>query len=75
MNYGVTVGAPATSLRDKVEQEAADPPAPISGSVARAMAESALAAEAQSPNASVRSTAQLVQGLANIVLGTTDPNA
>jgi hypothetical protein len=37
------------------------------------MAESALAAEAQSPDPSVRSTAQLVQGLANIVLGTSNP--
>ena len=31
-------------------------------------------AEAHSPNASIRSTAQLVQGLAGIVLGATDPN-
>jgi endoglycosylceramidase len=73
-NYGVTVGAPPASLRDKVDEESAAPPAPISEPVARAMAESALTAEAQSPNSSVRSTAQLVQGLANIVLGTTDPN-
>jgi hypothetical protein len=38
------------------------------------MAENALNTEAHSPNASVRSTAQLVQGLAGIVLGSTDPN-
>jgi hypothetical protein len=42
--------------------------------MARAMAETALQTEAQSPNASIRSTAQLVEGLAAIVLGTTDPN-
>ncbi len=39
------------------------------------MAVAALDAEAQSPDASVRATAQLVQGLAGIVLGTADPNA
>jgi hypothetical protein len=71
--YGVTVGTPSASFVDKVAGEAADPPAPISEPTARAMAEKALAAEAQSPDASVRSTAQLVQGLANIVLGTSDP--
>jgi hypothetical protein len=38
------------------------------------MAENALQTEAQSPNPSIRSTAQLVQGLAAIVLGPTDPN-
>jgi hypothetical protein len=38
------------------------------------MAEDALNAEAHSPDASVRSTALLVQGLAGIVLGSTDPN-
>jgi hypothetical protein len=73
-NYAVTVGTPPASLRDHVEQEALDPPAPISEPVARAMAESALQAEAQSPDASIRSTAQLIEGLATIVLGTIDPN-
>ena len=38
------------------------------------MAEGALNTEAHSPNASIRSTAVLVQGLAGIVLGATDPN-
>jgi hypothetical protein len=73
-NYAVTVGTPPASLRDHVEQESLDPPAPISEPVARAMAESALQTEAQSPDASIRSTAQLIEGLATIVLGTTDPN-
>lgn len=72
--YAVTVGVPPNALRNKVEAEAAAPPAPISEPVARAMAEAALQSEAQSSNPSVRSTAQLVQGLANLVLGTTDPN-
>ena len=54
--------------------EAIDPPQPISEPAARAMAESAPNAEANSPNASIRSTAQLVQGLAATVLGQTDPN-
>jgi hypothetical protein len=72
--YGITVGTPLASFRDQVEAEATDPPSPIGEPDARAMAEGALAAEAKSPDSSVRSTAQLVQGLANIVLGTTDPN-
>jgi hypothetical protein len=46
----------------------------ISEPVARAAAERALTAEANSPNASIRSTAQLVEGLAGVVLGSTDPN-
>jgi len=37
------------------------------------MVEGALDTEAHSSNASVRSNAQLVQGLAGIVLGSTDP--
>jgi endoglycosylceramidase len=73
--YSVTVGAPPAALRDRVAQEANDPPAPIGEPAARAMAEGALQAEAQSPNASIRSTAQLIEGLAAIVLGTTDPEA
>jgi endoglycosylceramidase len=74
-SYVVTVGAPPRSLRAQVEQDAADPPAPISEPAARAMAEAAFGAEAQSPDPSTRSTAQLIEGLASIVLGTTDPNA
>ena len=38
------------------------------------MAEDTLNTEANSPNSSVRSTAQLVLGLVGIVLGSTDPN-
>jgi hypothetical protein len=58
-----------------VSAEADTPPPPIAEPAARAMAIAALNAEAQSSNATVRSTAQLIQGLAGIVLGTTDPNA
>ena len=65
--------APA-SLTARVAAEATSPLQPISEPVARAMAEDALNTEAHSPNASVRSTALLVQGLAGIVLGSTDPN-
>ena len=72
--YGVTVGPASASLTARVAAEASTPLQPISEPVARAMAEDALNAEAHSPNASVRSTAQLVQGLAGIVLGSTDPN-
>ncbi len=71
--YGVTVGPASASLTAKVATEASSPLQPISEPVARAMAESALDTEAHSPNATIRSTAQLVQGLAGIVLGTTDP--
>lgn len=72
--YAVTVGAASASLRDHVEELALNPPAPISEPAARAMAEGALQTEAQSPDASIRSTAQLIEGLAAIVLGTSDPN-
>jgi hypothetical protein len=71
--YGVTVGK-ASTLTARVAAEAVDPPAPISEPVARAAAEGALTAETHSSNANIRSTAQLVEGLAGIVLGTTDPN-
>jgi endoglycosylceramidase len=73
--YEVTVGAPPSALRARVLDEAANPLPPIPESTARAMAESALRAETQSPNPSIRSTAQLVEGLATIVLGTSDPGA
>jgi len=72
--YGVTVGPAPAALTAQVAAEAINPPQPISEPAARAMAESALNAEANSSNASIRSTAQLVQGLAAIVLGQTDPN-
>jgi hypothetical protein len=73
--YGVTVGPASASLTASVTKEAASPLPPISEPVARAMAEEALNAEAHSSNASIRSTAQLVQGLAGIVLGSSDPTA
>jgi hypothetical protein len=72
--YGVTVGPASAALTARVTTEASTPLPPISEPVARAMAEDALTTEANSPNASIRSTAQLVQGLAGIVLGSTDPN-
>ncbi len=72
--YGITVGPASTALVDRVTAEAASPPPPIGEPAARAMAEGALNAAANSSNASLRSTAQLVQGLAGIVLGSSDPN-
>ena len=72
--YGVTVGRASPSLVAHVAAAASNPLPPISEPVARAMAEDALDAEAHSPDASIRSTAQLVQGLAGVVLGSTDPN-
>ena len=72
--YGVTVGTATAALAARVAAEAADPPPPISELAARAMLESALSAETRSPDASVRSNAQLVEGLAGIVLGSGDPN-
>jgi hypothetical protein len=71
--YSVTVGAPPASLLARVLEVAANPLPPIPEPTARAMAESALSAEAQSSNPSIRSTAQLIEGLATIVLGTSDP--
>jgi hypothetical protein len=72
--YAVTVGKASKALTARVAAEAAAPPPPISEPVARAAAESALTAETHSSNASVRATAQLVEGLAGIVLGSSDPN-
>jgi hypothetical protein len=72
--YGVTVGPASSALTARVASEAANPLPPISEPVARAMALQALDTEADSPNASISSTAKLVQGLAGIVLGSTDPN-
>ncbi len=74
VTYGVTVGSAPLSLTARVASEASNPLPPISEPEARAMAEAALEAEAHSPNATIRSTAQLVQGLAGLVLGATDPN-
>jgi hypothetical protein len=73
--YGVTVGQAPSALTSRVAAEAATPLQPISEQEARAMAESALDAETHSPDAAIRSTAQLVKGLAGIVLGSSDPNA
>jgi endoglycosylceramidase len=72
--YLVTVGRASASLTGQVAALAVNPLPPISEQTARAMAENALNAEAHSSNAKIRSTAQLVQGLAGIVLGSTDPN-
>jgi hypothetical protein len=71
----VTVGPASPALLARVGSEAAHPPAPITEPTARAMALDALDALARSPNANLRSQAQLVQGLAGVVLGTSDPNA
>jgi len=72
--YAITVGPASAALTARVATEASSPLPPISEPVARAMAENALTTEAHSPIASIRSTAELVQGLAGIVLGSTDPN-
>jgi hypothetical protein len=74
VHYGVTVGRASLSLIARVAAAASSPLPPISEPMARAMAEEALDSEAHSPDASIRSTAQLVQGLAGLVLGSTDPN-
>ena len=73
--YRVTVGAPSAALTGQVVAEAAAPPAPISEPAARAMALGAITAAAHSSDKSLAANAALVQGLANIVLGPTDPNA
>ena len=73
--YVVTVGPASAALTARVVAEAENPLPPIAEPAARALAVGALAAAASSTNASLRSTAQLVQGLADIVLGTSDPNA
>jgi hypothetical protein len=73
--YGVTVGTVSPRLRALVAGEAADPLPPIGEPAARAAALGALAAEAHSPDKSIAANAQLVQGLAGVVLGSSDPNA
>ena len=72
--YQVTVGSPSAALVAQVEAEAASPATPISEQTARAMALGALTAAAHSSDKSLAANAQLVQGLAGIVLGSTDPN-
>ncbi len=72
--YLVTVGSPSAALVSRVVAEAVSPPAPISEPAARAMALGAITAALHSSNKSLAANAQLVQGLAGIVLGSTDPN-
>ncbi len=73
-SYTITVGTPSPTLVSQVDAQAAHPLPPISEPTARAMAEAALNAEAHSPDKTIAANAQLVQGLAGIVLGPTDPN-
>ena len=73
-SYTITVGTPSSTLVAQVDAEATHPLPPISEPTARAMAEAALNAEAHSPNKTIAANAQLVQGLAGIVLGPSDPN-
>jgi hypothetical protein len=73
--YRVTVGSPSAALTSRVVAEAAAPPAPINEPAARAMALGALTAEANSSDKSLAANAALVKGLADVVLGSTDPNA
>jgi endoglycosylceramidase len=72
--YRVTVGSPPAALTSRVVAEAAAPPAPIGEPAARAMALGALTAAAHSSDKSLAANAQLVQALAGVVLGSTDPN-
>jgi endoglycosylceramidase len=73
-SYSVTVGNASPSQVSGVTSAAATPLAPIPEPTARAMALAAFEAETHSSNKSVATNAQLVQGLANIVLGSSDPN-
>jgi hypothetical protein len=73
-SYAITVGTPSSTLVTQVDAEATHPLPPISEPAARAMAEAALNAEAHSPDKTIAANAQLVQGLAGIVLGSSDPN-
>jgi endoglycosylceramidase len=73
--YRVTVGSPSAALTSRVVSEAAAPPPPIAEPAARAMALGALTAEANSSDKSLAANAELVKGLAEVVLGPTDPNA
>ncbi len=72
--YRVTVGTPSAALTSRVAAEAVTPLPPISEPAARAMALGALTAAEHSSDKSLAANAQLVQGLAGIVLGSTDPN-
>jgi endoglycosylceramidase len=73
--YVVTVGPASNALVAQVFQQAAHPLPPISEPQARAAAEAALNAEAQSSDPTIRSNAQLVKALAGVVLGPSDPEA
>jgi len=73
-SYMVAVGTPSKALRSLVELAAAHPPPPITEPQARAMAEGTVQSALHSSNKKVRSTAQLVNVLAQLVLGSSDPN-
>jgi endoglycosylceramidase len=71
--YAVTVGNPPAALRQQVDHLAQHPLPPIAEPQARALAEQALAHEVASPNAALAAKAKLVQALAGLVLGPSDP--
>ena len=73
--YGVTVGAASAALRTAVEDEALRPPQPINEVTARATFEKFLKTAEASPNAHIRANANLVAGLASLLLGSQDPNS
>ncbi|MGP0029367.1 MAG: glycoside hydrolase family 5 protein [Acidimicrobiales bacterium] len=72
--YTVSVGTPSRSLRSTVAVAAAHPPAPISEPQARALLLHSVQVALHSPNKQVRSNAPLVEVLAQLVLGSSDPN-
>ena len=72
--YTVSVGNPSRQLRAVVALTAARPPPPIGEPQARALAESNVQTALHSSNRKVRSAAQLVNVLAQLVLGSSDPN-
>ena len=70
----MTVGRPSRALRVAEARAAVHPLPPISEPQARALAEASVQADLHSPDPAVRSNAALVNVLAQLVLGSADPN-
>jgi endoglycosylceramidase len=73
--YWVEVGKPSSSMVAAVNSAAVHPLPPISEPQARQMVEQFIAQAKESPNSTIAGNAGLVDTLAGLLLGTTDPAA
>ena len=73
--YGIEVGKPSGSMVAAVNSAAVHPLPPISEPQARQMVEQFITRAKQSPDSTIAGNAGLVDTLAGLLLGTTDPAA